>query len=86
LLGAVYTEQGKFNEGQDWYDKARKRGASEQGIDSELRSIYRQLDSAGREAMRRALLADDSHRYPWLNEASSQATKKQLAKGTHHGK
>ncbi|AWI80374.1 hypothetical protein CEW87_14005 [Parazoarcus communis] len=76
LLGAVYMEQRKFNEGQDWYEKARKRGAPEHGIDSELRSIYGQLDSAGREAMRRVLLAEDPHRYPWLNGAASQAGKK----------
>ena len=68
LLGAVHMELRQFESGYKWYEEARKRGAPEQGIDSELRSIFQQLDSAGREAMKRFLLAEDPHRYRWLNE------------------
>ncbi|MEC5387738.1 hypothetical protein VVD49_18540 [Uliginosibacterium sp. H3] len=66
LLGAVYMEQRDFALGHEWYAKARQLGAPEQGIDSELRSIFRQLDSAGREAMKRYLLGEDAQRYGWL--------------------
>jgi hypothetical protein len=65
-----------FDKGHEWYEKARERGAPEQGIDSELRAIFQQLDSVGREAMKTFLLAEDSHRYQWLNENNSQRAKK----------
>ena len=75
LLGAVHMELQPFAEGHEGYEKARERGAAEQGVDSELRSIFQQLDSVGREAMKNFLLAEDSHRYQWLNENSSQRAK-----------
>lgn len=76
LLGAVHMELQHFEKGHEWYVKARERGAPEQGIDSELRSIFQQLDSVGREAMKTFLLSEDSHRYQWLNENSSPRAKK----------
>lgn len=66
LLGAVHMELRHFEKGHEWYEKARKRGAPEEGIDSELRSIFQQLDSVGREAMKKFLFAESSHLYPWL--------------------
>ncbi len=76
LLGAVHMELQNFDKGHEWYEKARERGAPEKGIDSELRSIFQQLDLAGREAMKNFLLAEDSHRYQWVNENSSRKAKK----------
>lgn len=76
LLGAVHMELQHFDKGHKWYEKARERGAPEQGIDSELRTIFQQLDSVGREAMKTFLLAEDSHRHQWLNENNSQRAKK----------
>ncbi|MDC7703839.1 hypothetical protein [Vogesella indigofera] len=76
LLGAVHMELRNFETGHNWYEEARKRGAPEQGIDSELRSIFQQLDSASREAMKSFLLAEDSHRYSWLKQTRYQETKK----------
>lgn len=75
LLGAVHMELQHFEKGHEWYEKARERGAPEQGIDSELRSIFQQLDSVGREAMKNFLLTEDLHRYQWLNRNSSQRAK-----------
>lgn len=72
LLGAVYTEQREFERGKEWYDTARKLGASENSVESELRGIFQRLDSSGQEAMKRFLLAEDSHRYAWLNEKKQQ--------------
>ena len=72
LLGAVHMELRDFEEGHAWYEKARERGAPAHGIDSELRSIFLQLDPVGREAMKKFLLAEDSHRYQWLNERGSR--------------
>ncbi len=76
LLGAVHMELQNFEKGHEWYEKARERGAPEKGIDSELRSIFQQLDLAGREAMRNFLLAEDSHRYQWVKENISRKAKK----------
>jgi hypothetical protein len=81
LLGAVHMELQHFEMGHEWYEKARVRGAPEKGIDSELRSIFRQLDSAGREAMKNFLLSEDSHRYQWLNESGAQTSKERLRSG-----
>ena len=78
LLGAVHMELHHFKNGHEWYEKARKLGAPETGIDSELRGIFQQLDPAGREAMKRFLLAEDPHRYSWLKETSYQRAKKRL--------
>ncbi|MBK9703150.1 MAG: hypothetical protein IPO75_06625 [Betaproteobacteria bacterium] len=68
LLGAVHMELREFERGHEWYEEARVRGAPEQGIDSELRSIFRQMDLPGREEMKRFLLAEDAQRYRWLEE------------------
>ena len=72
LLGAVHMELREFESGREWYEKARERGAPEQSIDSELKSIFQQMDSPGREAMKRFLLTEDSHRYRWLKEMRHQ--------------
>ena len=58
LLGAVHMEQREFERGHEWYQMARERGAPEQSVDSELRSIFQRLDPSGREAMKRFLLAE----------------------------
>lgn len=76
LLGAVHMELRHFEQGHEWYEKARERGAPAQGIDSELRSIFLKLDSVGREAMKAFLLAEDPHQYRWLNENNAPKSKK----------
>ena len=72
LLGAVHMELHHFEKGHEWYEKARERGAPAQGIDSELRSIFQQLDSGGREAMKTFLLSEDSIKYQWLKGESKK--------------
>ncbi len=76
LLGAVHMEMHEFQRGHEWYERARVRGAPEQGIDSELRRIFQQMDSSGREAMKRFLLADDAQRYRWLEDIGHQSAAK----------
>lgn len=76
LLGAVHMELRDFQQGHEWYEKARERGAPAQGIDSELRSIFLQLNSVGREAMKAFLLGNDPNQYRWLNENKAPKAKK----------
>ncbi|HRP26436.1 hypothetical protein [Thauera sp.] len=66
LLGALHMELRHFDLGHAWYMKAEQRGAKSQGIDDELRSIYRQADTAGKAAMKAFLLQQDPERYAWL--------------------
>ena len=66
LLGALHMELRHFDFGHAWYTKAEQRGAKLQGIDDELRSIYRQADKAGKAAMKAFLLLQDPVRYAWL--------------------
>lgn len=76
LLGAVHMELREFERGHEWYERARVRGAPENGIDSELRSIYQQMDLPGREEMKRFLLAEDAQRYRWLETIGHQSASK----------
>ncbi|MFU2487198.1 hypothetical protein [Thauera sp. WH-1] len=66
LLGALHMELRHYDLGHAWYAKAEQRGARSQGIDDELRSIYRQADKAGKAAMKAFLLQQDPVRYAWL--------------------
>jgi len=68
LLGAVYYEQGNYEQGKWWYDMAVERGFKESQVDSELKSIFRQLSPDKRIAMREHLLSLDQDRYEWAKE------------------
>lgn len=68
LLGAVYYEQGNYEQGKTWYDKAVKRGFEESQVDYELKSIFRRLDQDKQIAMREHLLSLNPKRYKWANK------------------
>jgi hypothetical protein len=72
LLGALYMELGQFENGQDWYAKAEARGATIKSIDNELKAIFYRADKPAREALKAALLKDDSVRYGWVNDKRFQ--------------
>lgn len=73
LLGAVYMETGRYDLGQEWYAKAVERGASEQAIDSDLRSIFMRADKASQDEMRTHLLGVDPERYRWVRNSGSKS-------------
>ena len=68
LIGAVYMETGRYVLGQEWYAKAVERGASEQAIDSDLRSIFMRADKIIQDEMRIHLLKVDPARYRWAKK------------------
>jgi hypothetical protein len=68
LIGAVYMETGHYTLGQQWYEKAAERGATERTIDSDLRSIFIRADKARKDALRTHLLKVDPERYRWVKD------------------
>lgn len=66
LLGAVNMELGKYEEGQSWYEKARKLGAPQKLIDDDLRSILMGSDKSKRKDLAKFLYKNDPDRYSWI--------------------
>lgn len=68
LLGAVSYEQGNYEQGRVWYDKAVQLGFKESQVDSELKNIMRRLERNRQAEMREHLLSLDQERYAWVNK------------------
>lgn len=68
LLGAVNIEIGHFDLGYSWFEKAIKRGYTENSMDDELRSIFMRAEKSKREALRNNLLKKDPVRYNWAKK------------------
>lgn len=69
LLGAVNYELGHFTEGDIWFKKAEKRGASVGSVDHELRSIFKRADKKKKEKLRQHLLNLDPYQYSWARDS-----------------
>ena len=68
LLGAVNIEIGNYGEGQSWYAKAIKRGATEKSIDDDLRSIFMRSKEPERNNLAEFLYKNDPKRYRWVKK------------------
>lgn len=68
LLGAVNIELGNYDEGQDWYQKAIKRGASEKSVDDDLRNIFKRSEKSKRKDLAIFLFKRDPERYGWVEK------------------
>lgn len=66
LLGAVYIEMEQYNEGHEWYQKARERGVPDTSINSDLKKILFKLDKIKRREMVNSLIKQNKHDYGWL--------------------
>ncbi|WP_053578134.1 hypothetical protein [Acinetobacter sp. TTH0-4] len=66
LLGAIYMETYQYSLGHEWYEKASERGATNQSINADLKSIISKMDKAKRHEMIEHLLKLDHHTYSWL--------------------
>jgi hypothetical protein len=65
LLGAIHMETGNYVLGQEWYTKAVDRGATDDFVDQELRTIFFRSDQVKQLEMRVFLLREDPVRYAW---------------------
>jgi len=72
LLGAIHMETGNYLLGQEWYEKAVERGATEDAVDQDLRHIYFRAERNKRREMRGFLLSVDPVRYAWVNAKTHQ--------------
>lgn len=67
LMGAIHMEQGDFDEGGAWYEKAIQRGFTDRKMDSEIRAIFNRASKEEKEKLKEYLLGIDPHRYRWVN-------------------
>lgn len=80
LLGAIYMETYQYTLGHEWYEKATERGATNQSINADLKSIISKMDKAKRNEMIEHLLKLDSHTYSWLKSLKTVVVNKPISK------
>lgn len=69
LMGAICYEQGKYFEGDKWFNEAIKRGAKPLDMDSEIKSVLNKTkDQKQRQELVNYLLKKDSKRYAWAKD------------------
>lgn len=66
LLGAIYYELREFGLGDAWFAKAVERGAKEDVVDGELRSLLRRVSPEKQREIADHLLRSDPRRYAWV--------------------
>ena len=65
LMGAICYEWGDYSEGDDWFEKAIKRGASPRDQDAEIKRVIKNADNEKRQEVVEYLLTKDPVRYKW---------------------
>ena len=65
LMGAICYERGQYSQGDDWFNKAIKRGAESEDIDSELKGVVKNAKDEKRREVVEYLLKKDPQRYAW---------------------
>lgn len=69
LMGAICYEQGKYFEGDKWFNEAIKRGAKPLDMDSEIKSVLNKTkDQKQRQELVNYLLKKDSYLYAWAKD------------------
>ena len=63
------TVPGRYDEGDRWFEEARKRGATERDVDAEIKRILQKTkDKKKLQEFIDYLLNKDSHRYDWVKK------------------
>ena len=65
LMGAICFERGQYSQGDDWFNKAIKRGAESEDIDSELKQVVKNAKDEKRREVVEYLLKKNPQRYAW---------------------
>lgn len=65
LMGAICYERGQYSQGDDWFNKAIKRGAESEDIDSELKRVVKNAKDEKRQEVVEYLLTKNPQRYAW---------------------
>ena len=66
LFGAVYYQTQQYDLGAKWYKKAEQKGAEPNAVDSEIRTLLKQVRGQQREKLKQHLLNLDPVRYEWV--------------------
>ena len=66
LLGAIHYELREFGLGDAWFAKAVERGAKQDVVDGELRSLLRRVGADKQREIADHLLRSDPLRYAWV--------------------
>lgn len=85
LLGAIHYELREFGLGDAWFAKAVERGAKQDIVDGELRSLLRRVGPEKQKEIADHLLRSDPRRYAWVKLIFRKADKAANPLKTKHG-
>ncbi|WP_404356965.1 hypothetical protein [Methylotuvimicrobium sp. KM1] len=72
LMGALCYDTGRFDEGDQWFEKAIQRGAKTKDQESEIKRILQKKKGKERQQIINHLLAKDSWRFAWVRDYESK--------------
>lgn len=72
LMGALCYDTGRYEEGDEWFEKAVKRGAKPNDQESEIRRILSKKKGKERQQIIDHLLAKDPIRFAWVKRYASK--------------
>lgn len=72
LMGALCYDTGRYEQGDEWFEKAVKRGAKPNDQDSEIKRILNKKKDKERQAIIDHLLATDPVRFSWVKQYKSK--------------
>ncbi|MEQ9355059.1 hypothetical protein [Coleofasciculus chthonoplastes] len=82
LMGAICFERGQYSKGEEWFDKAIKRGASPRDQDAEMKRVVKNAkDENKRREVVNYLLTKDPQRYAWAKFYLKKSKKKGKGQG-----
>ena len=85
LLGAIYYELREFGLGDAWFAKAVERGAKQDVVDGEIRSLLRRVGADKQREIADHLLRSDPQRYAWVKSIFRKADRAAKPKKSGRG-
>lgn len=72
LMGALCYDTGRYDEGDQWFEKAIQRGAKTRDQESEIKRILQKKKGKERQQIIDHLLVKDPHRFAWVKQYASK--------------